>query len=172
MLLKIPSSMIYIGLMANVCVQTLAFTPNLSNPIFQGLGQQNYGDDMTATALFAKIGVIFGTSTGSTETVASLIAEEFGSDAEGPLDIDDLAESSDSLKGAFDKYDALIVGTPTWNTGADTERSGTSWDEIYYGNMQGMYNGFWYALEDIILQYLQNVGVKLDSPFFRFKSFR
>ena len=30
----------------------------------------------------------------------------------------------------------MIVGTPTWNTGADTERSGTGWDEIYYGEMQ------------------------------------
>jgi flavodoxin I len=29
-----------------------------------------------------------------------------------------------------------VVGTPTWHTGADTERSGTGWDEIYYGEMQ------------------------------------
>jgi len=28
------------------------------------------------------------------------------------------------------------LGTPTWHTGADTERSGTGWDEIYYGEMQ------------------------------------
>merc|ERR1711985_224407 len=26
-------------------------------------------------------------------------------------------------------YDGLIVGLPTWNTGADSERSGTAWDE-------------------------------------------
>lgn len=25
---------------------------------------------------------------------------------------------------------------PTWNTGSDTERSGTGWDEIYYSTMQ------------------------------------
>ncbi len=47
---------------------------------------------------------------------------------------------SDGLKGsvsaAFAKYDSLVVGTPTWNTGADTERSGTGWDEIYYSEMQ------------------------------------
>ncbi len=47
---------------------------------------------------------------------------------------------SDGLKGsvaaAFSKYDSLIVGTPTWNTGADMERSGTGWDEIYYSEMQ------------------------------------
>ena len=79
----------------------------------------------------------------------------------------------------FAKYDCLVVGTPTWNTGeistlsinyinlllhrkisvlylvlkkymradvyylnlyyfigADTERSGTGWDEIYYSEMQ------------------------------------
>lgn len=32
--------------------------------------------------------------------------------------------------------DALIVGTPTWNTGADIERSGTGWDELYYNELQ------------------------------------
>ena len=30
----------------------------------------------------------------------------------------------DELKG----YDGLIVGAPTWQTGADTDRSGTDWD--------------------------------------------
>lgn len=29
-----------------------------------------------------------------------------------------------------------LKGTPTWNTGADSERSGTGWDEMYYGEMQ------------------------------------
>ena len=27
-------------------------------------------------------------------------------------------------------FDGLIVGSPTWHTGADTERSGTAWDEV------------------------------------------
>merc|ERR1712019_223632 len=27
-------------------------------------------------------------------------------------------------------YDGLIVGCPTWNTGADEMRSGTSWDDL------------------------------------------
>jgi len=31
-----------------------------------------------------------------------------------------------------------VVGTPTWNTGADSERSGTGWDEVYYGEMQDL----------------------------------
>lgn len=31
-----------------------------------------------------------------------------------------------------------VVGTPTWNTGADTERSGTGWDELYYNQLPAM----------------------------------
>merc|ERR550532_2897758 len=27
-------------------------------------------------------------------------------------------------------YDGLIVGCPTWNTGADEYRSGTAWDDV------------------------------------------
>lgn len=72
----------------------------------------------------AKIGIFFGTSTGSTETVADLLKEEIGDDADGPFDIETL---EGSVASNFEKYSALIVGTPTWNTGADIERSGTGW---------------------------------------------
>lgn len=64
-----------------------------------------------------------------------MIAAEFGDDAEGPFEIDEL---QGSVAKKFGEFDALIVGTPTWNTGADTERSGTGWDEIYYGEMQDL----------------------------------
>jgi len=80
-----------------------------------------------------KIGIFFGTSTGSTEDVADLIAEHFNTAAEGPFEIDSI---NGNIAKEFQKYDALIVGTPTWNTGADTERSGTGWDEVYYGEIQ------------------------------------
>ena len=89
----------------------------------------------TILLLAAKVGIFFGTSTGNTENVADLIAAEFGDDAEGPFEIDD---AQGSIAARFAEYDALIVGTPTWNTGADSERSGTGWDEVYYGEMQGM----------------------------------
>ena len=79
--------------------------------------------------------IIFGTSTGSTETVADMIFEGLEGQAEGPFDIETL---DGSVKDFFEKYDSLIVGTPTWNTGADTERSGTGWDEVYYSTMQEM----------------------------------
>lgn len=83
--------------------------------------------------LFAdpSIGVFFGTSTGNTESAAELISEQFQGDASEPIDIDDI---QGNLVEEFGKYQALIVGTPTWNTGADTERSGTGWDEVYYGD--------------------------------------
>jgi len=85
--------------------------------------------------LFAgKVGIFFGTSTGSTMGVADMLVAAFDDDAEGPFEIDSI---QGSVAKKFAEYDALIVGTPTWNTGADTERSGTGWDEIYYGEMQG-----------------------------------
>jgi flavodoxin I len=96
-------------------------------PRFGGIRRAGVQLDMS------KVGIFFGTSTGSTETVADLLTEAFGDDAEGPFDVDTL---EGSLKDIFGKYDTLVVGTPTWNTGADTERSGTGWDELYYGPMQ------------------------------------
>jgi len=87
----------------------------------------------STTALsMASVGVFFGTSTGSTEEVADMLVEKLGAD--GPFDVDD----GDSIVETFKKYDSLIVGTPTWNTGADTERSGTGWDELYYGSMESL----------------------------------
>ena len=86
----------------------------------------------TTTALdMAAVGIFFGTSTGNTQSAADAIFEAFGSDvAAEPVDVDTLDEGQ--VAQAFSEHDALVVGTPTWNTGADTERSGTGWDELYY----------------------------------------
>ena len=35
----------------------------------------------------------------------------------------------------FAAYDNLLVGAPTWNTDAPSDRSGTSWDEIAGGDL-------------------------------------
>jgi len=40
-----------------------------------------------------------------------------------------------SLADVFGQHEALVCGTPTWNTGADTERSGTGWDDLYYDKL-------------------------------------
>ncbi len=104
--------------------------------IFDAKNQRRHSEAFDIVLFAAKIGIFFGSSTGSTEGVADLIASEFGSDAEGPFEIDGI---QGSVAKKFSEYDALVVGTPTWNTGADSERSGTGWDEVYYGEMQGTF---------------------------------
>jgi flavodoxin I len=54
-------------------------------------------------------------------------------DVTEPIDIDTV--DAGSLSAVFREHDALIVGTPTWNTNADTFRSGTGWDDIYYDKL-------------------------------------
>jgi len=75
------------------------------------------------------VGLFYSTSTGNTETVAGYIAEATGLEA---VDIADL--TGDAIAG----YDGIIVGAPTWHTGADTERSGTAWDDFIYGDLTGL----------------------------------
>lgn len=41
-----------------------------------------------------------------------------------PKDISDVKVST------LVDFDGLVVGAPTWNTGADSERSGTGWDDV------------------------------------------
>jgi len=67
------------------------------------------------------VGLLFATQTGNTETAAGTIAEATGVEAAdvGDYSAEDLAD-----------FDGLIVGCPTWNTGADEYRSGTSWDDL------------------------------------------
>merc|ERR1711933_596529 len=67
------------------------------------------------------VGLLYASQTGNTETVAGYIAEAAGIEAAdvGDYGAEDLAE-----------FDGLIVGCPTWNTGADEYRSGTSWDDL------------------------------------------
>ena len=61
----------------------------------------------------AAVGIFFGTSTGSTQEAADFIYEALGSDiAAEPEDI----ETLEDVAAAFAAHDALIVGTPTWNT--------------------------------------------------------
>jgi len=74
-------------------------------------------------------GLYYSTTTGNTETAAGYIAAETGLDA---VDIADV--SGDDIMAC----DSLIIGAPTWHTGADSERSGTAWDEFLYGDLTGL----------------------------------
>ena len=71
----------------------------------------------------------YSTSTGNTETIAGYISEASG------LDANDIGDASDDeITGS----DALIVGAPTWHTGADEQRSGTSWDDWLYDTLPNL----------------------------------
>lgn len=74
------------------------------------------------------VGLFFATQTGNTEEVAGIIGEKAGVDA---MDIGEVG--AEDLAG----YDGLIVGAPTWNTGADEYRSGTTWDD-YIDEIRGL----------------------------------
>jgi len=67
------------------------------------------------------VGLLYASQTGNTETVAGYIADAAGLEAEdvGDYGAEDLTE-----------FDGIIVGCPTWNTGADEYRSGTAWDDL------------------------------------------
>merc|ERR1712100_969942 len=67
----------------------------------------------------AEVGLFYSTSTGNTEAAADWIKQKFSGDITDPTDIGEVDVSD--LEG----YSSLIVGAPTWNTGADEGRSGT-----------------------------------------------
>jgi len=75
------------------------------------------------------VGLIYSTTTGNTEVVAEYIAGATGLEA---VDIGDMDGASVAA------FDGLIVGAPTWHTGADSERSGTAWDEFIYGDLTSL----------------------------------
>merc|ERR1719207_373015 len=76
-----------------------------------------------------KAALLYSTTTGNTETAAGYIADATGLEA---VDIGDV--DLDTIKAC----DSLIIGAPTWHTGADSERSGTAWDEFLYGDLTGL----------------------------------
>jgi flavodoxin I len=58
----------------------------------------------------------------------SLLLQVLGNAAAEPQDIGDVADLAAALTDP--SLDGLIVGAPTWNTGADEGRSGTAWDDV------------------------------------------
>lgn len=58
-----------------------------------------------------KIGIFYGSATGTTENIARKLAALLGVDAK---DVHDVAETAPSEAG---KYDILVLGSSTWNDG-------------------------------------------------------
>jgi flavodoxin I len=80
-------------------------------------------------ALQMSVGLYYSTTTGNTETVAGYIGAALGIEAE------DIGSAEDE---AILAHDAIVVGAPTWHTGADEQRSGTSWDEWLYDQLPNL----------------------------------
>ena len=59
----------------------------------------------------SKIGLFYGTQTGKTESIASMIQEQLGTD------LVDIHEIADVTGDDFTDYQDLIIGAPTWNVG-------------------------------------------------------
>jgi flavodoxin I len=77
----------------------------------------------------AKLGIFFGTDTGSTRKIAKQIQKQLGDEiAAKPLNIN----RADAA--AFDQYDYLILGTPTLGEGSlpglSVDCSEASWEEF------------------------------------------
>lgn len=72
-----------------------------------------------------KTGLFFGTTTGSTEAVADVLAavwEDAGMEPISPINIIDMNSPADLLN-----YDYLILGIPTWNIG----ELQVDWEDIW-----------------------------------------
>merc|ERR1712086_518221 len=89
-----------------------------------------FGAPKSSTSLQMSTGIYYSTSTGNTETVSGYIAE-----AAGLGEAEDIGDASDD---EITGHDSLIVGAPTWHTGADEQRSGTSWDDWLYDTLPNL----------------------------------
>ena len=70
------------------------------------------------------VGIYFATTTGKTEDIAERLHGLLNG-AESPKDLSEVSDLNE-----FSSLDGIICGIPTWNTGADSERSGTTWDSL------------------------------------------
>ena len=62
----------------------------------------------------AKVGLIYGSNTGNTEFVAEQMKEAFEKLRPGEIDIHNIGKIDAST---LLKYEYMIIGVPTWNTG-------------------------------------------------------
>merc|ERR1712134_66381 len=98
----------------------LAQSPSYRPHVPRAYASRNSIQRIRKSCLCRAIGLFYSTQTGNMETIAGKIGEMCGVEAKeiGDVSISDLSG-----------YDGLIVGAPTWHTDADTERSGTAWDD-------------------------------------------
>lgn len=76
-----------------------------------------------------RVGILYTSVSRATSEVADLIQTQLGSKAAEPADIADIDVQS------LESYEALVVGSPTYNTNAEDNRTGTPWDDFLYGDL-------------------------------------
>jgi flavodoxin I len=74
----------------------------------------------------SKVGLFFGTQTGTTQDIAERIQAELGGDS-----VVDLYDISSADASDFEKYDYIIVGCPTWDIG----ELQSDWEGFYEGDL-------------------------------------
>jgi flavodoxin I len=81
----------------------------------------------------SKIGLFFGTQTGTTQEIAERIQEELGGDS-----VVDLYDISTADATDFEKYDCIIIGCPTWDIG----ELQSDWESFYEDDLDKInFNG-------------------------------
>lgn len=74
-----------------------------------------------------QLGLLYTSCSGGTKRAASLIHQGLAGACSAPIDLSQVA-NWEQLR-AFSGY---IVGTPTYNTDASMQRTGTAWDDVLY----------------------------------------
>jgi len=120
-IMKFSTSSLVMALAAFSLEQTQAFS------FTQRINSFGAPKSKSSTSLQMSTGLYYSTSTGNTETVSGYIGE-----AVGGLEAEDIGDASDD---EISGHDSLIIGAPTWHTGADEQRSGTSWDDWLYDTL-------------------------------------
>lgn len=74
----------------------------------------------------SKVGLFFGTQTGTTQDIAERIQKELGGDS-----VVDLYDISGTDVTDLEKYDCIIVGCPTWDIG----ELQSDWENVYENDL-------------------------------------
>lgn len=121
-----PTSLSLLLLSSCAMDVTTAFSFTLHKNSFTTNLRLNSYRRPTSSLKMSTAGLWYSTSTGNTETVSGYISAATGISAN---------DIGDATNEEISKSDALIVGAPTWHTGADEQRSGTSWDDWLYDTL-------------------------------------
>jgi hypothetical protein len=83
----------------------------------------------------AQLGLLYTSCDGSTRRVAALLQEQLGEIVSSPIDL----SLTDPRALAASQFEGVVVGSPTYNTDATAQRTGTCLDDhLYNGGLEGL----------------------------------